>query len=306
MPTILVVDDSAVDRSIVGGLLKKQEDMTVEFANNGAEALEQLEKLSVDLVVSDLIMPEINGLELVKKVKEDYPLIPTILMTSKGNEQIAVEALQSGAASYAPKSVLAQSLLDTVNSVLSVATQEKSLARLICYLTESHCQFKLENDSSLIPPLIEFLQDDAIRIGVCSESDRVRVGVALDEALVNALYHGNLELSSELRDSDQKKYRHLVSERQKSPPYCDRRIHVEAHLSSTEVAICIQDEGPGFDPSSLPDPTDPANLENLGGRGVMLMKTFMDEVVFNDCGNQVTLVKRQNGSASAAGANGTS
>lgn len=306
MPTILVVDDSGVDRQIVSGLLKKQENMEVKFATNGAQALEQLEKLSIDLVVSDLIMPEINGLELVKKVKEDYPLIPTILMTSKGNEQIAVEALQSGAASYAPKSVLAQSLLDTVNSVLSVATHEKSMARLIRYLTKSHCQFRLENDSALIPPLIGFLQDDAIRIGVCDESDRVRVGVALDEALVNALYHGNLELSSELRDSDQKTYRRLVDERQQSQPYCRRRIHVEAHLTSKEVAIVIRDEGRGFDPASLPDPTDPTNLENLGGRGVMLMRTFMDEVVFNDRGNQVTLVKRRNGAASTIRENVTS
>jgi CheY-like chemotaxis protein/anti-sigma regulatory factor (Ser/Thr protein kinase) len=295
MPTILVVDDSGVDRQIVGGLLKKQENLTIEFATNGAEAVERLKQSPVELVVSDLIMPEMNGLELVKKVKEDFPLIPIILMTSKGNEQIAVEALQSGAASYAPKSVLAQSLLDTVNSVLSASNQTKSQARLIRYLTNSQCEFSLENDSSLIPPLIGFLQEDATRLGVCAEADRVRIGVALDEALVNALYHGNLELSSQLRDSDQKKYRQLVSERQQAPPFSERRIHVEAHLSSKEFAISIRDEGPGFDSTSLPDPRDPANLEALGGRGVMLMRTFMDEVRYNDRGNQVTLVKRQNG-----------
>jgi CheY-like chemotaxis protein/anti-sigma regulatory factor (Ser/Thr protein kinase) len=281
-------------------LLRKQENLTVEFANDGAEALERLARSPVELVVSDLIMPEVNGLELVKRVKEDFPLIPVILMTSKGNEQIAVEALQSGAASYTPKSVLAKSLLDTVNTVLSVSNQEKSQARLLRFLSKSQSEFKLENDSSLIPPLIGFLQDNATRMGICDDRDRVRVGVALDEALVNALYHGNLELSSQLRDSDQKRYRDLIAERQKSSPYQQRRIHVEANLSSKEFAISIRDEGPGFDPSSLPDPTDPANIESLGGRGVMLMRTFMDEVKFNEHGNQVTLVKRQKNSTPAA------
>lgn len=293
MPTILVVDDSDVDRKIVGGLLRKQEDLVVEFANNGAEALKQLERSTFELVVTDLIMPELNGLELVKKVKEDYPMVPIILMTSKGNEQIAVEALQSGAASYSPKSSLAKTLLDTVNTVLSVSHQEKNQARLIRCLTQSHVQLKLENDSSLIPPLIGFLQDDATRLGACDEADRVRVGVALDEALVNALYHGNLELSSDLRDADQAKYRRIVKERQQTSPYRDRRIYVEARLSNQEVAISIRDEGPGFDPTNLPDPTDPANLENIGGRGVMLMRTFMDDVQYNEQGNEVTLYKRQ-------------
>lgn len=302
MPTILVVDDSEVDRKIVGGLLSKRDDLAVEFAPNGAAAIERLEQGPVDLVVTDLIMPELNGLELVKQIKEEHSTIPTILMTSKGNEQIAVEALQSGAASYSPKSALAKSLLDTVNTVLSVSNQERNQARLLQCWTQSHVHFELKNDSSLIPPLIGFLQDDATRLGACDESDRVRVGVALDEALVNALYHGNLELSSDLRDSDDATYRQMIRERQQTPPYRDRRIFVDAQLTNEEVAIRIRDEGPGFDPSSLPDPTDPANLENIGGRGVMLMRTFMDDIEFNDDGNQVTLYKRHKNGLADTGA----
>ncbi len=55
----------------------------------------------------------------------------------------------------------------------------------------------------------------------------------------------------------------------------------------------IRDQGRGFDPNSLPDPTDPANLEKAAGRGVLLMRSFMDEVSYNDRGNSVTLVKRR-------------
>ena len=67
---------------------------------------------------------------------------------------------------------------------------------------------------------------------------------------------------------------------------------MKAKLCREEAVFVVQDEGPGFDPSSLPDPTEPANLERVSGRGVLLMRTFMDEVSYNQVGNEVTLVKR--------------
>ena len=66
-----------------------------------------------------------------------------------------------------------------------------------------------------------------------------------------------------------------------------------AKLSPAEAHFVIRDEGPGFDPSACPDPTDPANLEKRSGRGLLLIRTFMDEVAFNEAGNQITLVKRR-------------
>jgi anti-sigma regulatory factor (Ser/Thr protein kinase) len=118
--------------------------------------------------------------------------------------------------------------------------------------------------------------------------------VALEEALANALYHGNLEVSSSLREDDDRAYYALVEQRVRESPYRDRRIHVEAKLSREQAVFVIRDEGCGFDPALLPDPTDPANLEKSSGRGVLLMRTFMDEVCYNNVGNQVTLCKRRN------------
>ena len=70
-----------------------------------------------------------------------------------------------------------------------------------------------------------------------------------------------------------------------------RRVYVEAHLSRTEARFIVRDEGSGFDPGTLPDPRDPENLLKVSGRGVLIMRTFMDEVRFNSNGNEVTLVK---------------
>ena len=99
-------------------------------------------------------------------------------------------------------------------------------------------------------------------------------------------------MDSKLRESEDNAYRRLGDERTKQPPYCDRRVRVIATLTPSEARFVIRDDGPGFDSSTLPDPTDPQNLLKVSGRGVMLMRTFMDEVSFNEVGNEVTLVKR--------------
>jgi len=292
MPTVLVVDDSALDRRHIGELLDECPDLHVEYATDGGEALARIERAEPDLVVTDLIMPGVNGLELVTASRDRHPLVPVILMTSKGSEEVAVEALQLGAASYVPKHMLARQLPDTIYQVLAVSGRQRSYTRLMGCMTKSHCEFVLENDCSLIPPLVRYLQDSVGHFGFCADADRTRIGIALEEALANALCHGNLEIGSELRGTDEQAHDSLIQQRRGQAPYCDRRIHVQATLDITGATFHVRDEGPGFDPSQLPDPTDPENLEKCSGRGILLMRTFMDQVLFNDQGNAVTMLKR--------------
>jgi anti-sigma regulatory factor (Ser/Thr protein kinase) len=87
-------------------------------------------------------------------------------------------------------------------------------------------------------------------------------------------------------------YQALLEDRASAEPYCSRRIRVSARFDRNEARFTVADDGPGFDPGELPDPRAAQNLERLSGRGVLLMRTFMDEVSFNDRGNVVTMVKR--------------
>jgi serine/threonine-protein kinase RsbW len=96
--------------------------------------------------------------------------------------------------------------------------------------------------------------------------DIFAVHLAVDEALVNAVLHGNA-LDAE------------------------KRVHFCCWLSPRKVRVEITDEGPGFNPDTLPDPTDPAHMHCPGGRGVMLMRAFMSRVEFRDRGNHVVLEK---------------
>src|SRR5437762_8378930 len=292
MPTVLVVDDAAVDRKLVGGLLTKGSGFDVQFAASGEEALERLPAVAPAAIVTDLVMPGMSGLELVARVVTAHPGIPVILMTGKGSEEVAVKALKAGAASYVPKGSLHQYLLTTVEDVLEMVNERSSHTQLMNCLKRGHFQFVLGHDAGLIPLLINHVQSLVSSVGLCDEASVIRVCIALEEALRNALFHGNLELTSEQREGDPEVYQRLIDDRTSKEPYIGRRLHVTVEVTPTSGRFVIRDQGPGFDPAKLPDPTDPENIEKVSGRGLLLMRTFMDEVTFNETGNEVTMIKR--------------
>lgn len=98
--------------------------------------------------------------------------------------------------------------------------------------------------------------------------DLFGVRLALEEAIVNAIKHGNgLD--------------------------CRKEVRVQCKLSPERFWIEIADEGRGFRPDAVPDCTDPENLEKPSGRGIMLMRNYMNRVEFNESGNVVTMEKRR-------------
>jgi anti-sigma regulatory factor (Ser/Thr protein kinase) len=146
-----------------------------------------------------------------------------------------------------------------------------------------------------IQPLVGFFQDLMTQLALGNKNDLIRIGTALHEALVNGIEHGNLEVPSSLRAQDDRKpYLALIEKRRHEAPYRDRRVHVFARFCSDRATFIIRDEGPGFDAAGLPDPTDPVNFEKESGRGILLIRTFMDEVRFNATGNEITLIKLRN------------
>jgi len=99
-----------------------------------------------------------------------------------------------------------------------------------------------------------------------SPRDIFGVRLALEEALVNAIKHGN-----------------------RMDP--DKSVRIFCQIHDGKVRIEIEDEGSGFVPSEVPDPTEDANLDKPCGRGIMLMRAFLTLVEYNETGNRVTLEK---------------
>jgi CheY-like chemotaxis protein/anti-sigma regulatory factor (Ser/Thr protein kinase) len=283
--TVLVVDDSPVDRHLAGSIIGKMDGWHAVFAAHGREALDVLEHQLPplpDVVLTDLLMPEMDGLELVQAVRSKYPLLPVILMTAHGSEDVAIQALQKGAASYVPKKCLARDLAETLDQIVSTSQVNRNQQRILDSLVHHETRFAL----------VGHLEQTLERMRACEPSGMILVGVALHEALTNAILHGNLELDSTLRESDEKQYYQLAVQRREQEPYRDRRVHVHVTVDRQEAVFVVRDEGPGFDPAILPDPTDPANLGRVSGRGMLLIQTFMDRVEHNPKGNQITMVKR--------------
>lgn len=289
MATILIVDDSGVDRRVVGGIVQKAFECNVIYANDGEQAMAQIEQYRPDLVLTDLQMPNIDGLELTSQIRNRYPRIPVVLITAKGSEEIAAEALQKGAASYVPKHRLSDDLVDTIERVFAISESDNSSSRLMHYLVEERATFSLPNSPEMIPELVQHLQNALRSLPLGSEIQRQRVGLALREALDNAYFHGNLEIGSETLQ----RCVEIAQTRRFEAPYRDRRIHVEAEISREQAVFRVRDEGPGFDPSQLPQSIDVGLPEGVSGRGAILMRSIMDEVRFNEAGNEVTLVKHR-------------
>lgn len=291
--TVLVADDSPVDRRLTGRILEQDPTIRVIYAANGAEALGLIAAACPAAVVTDLQMPEMDGLALVRAVRDRYPSVPVILMTGKGSEEIAIEALRIGASSYVPKRNLAGVLIPVLDQVLTASRTDERRARISRALSERVSQYVLESDRSLVVPLVQVLREELIAFGLCDATGATRAGIALEEALLNAVYHGNLGVSSDLKLSGDGAFERTAAARRLEEPYRSRKVRVRAELTPAAATFVVEDEGAGFDVSQLPDPTDPANLLRPSGRGVLFMRVFMDEVRYNAIGNHVTLIKRR-------------
>jgi CheY-like chemotaxis protein/anti-sigma regulatory factor (Ser/Thr protein kinase) len=291
METILVVDDSMKARDVAAACLVNH-GMKPLFAENGRRALEIIAETAPDAVLTDLNMPEMNGLELVEHMRREYANIPVVLMTSRGGEDAAVKALRAGALSYVPKKELRGSLCDAMRTV-RVAVEATRRSGDAHATGDGESTFILGCEPHGTTALVSLLQEDLKQLSCCDETDIFQVGTALGEAFTNAIDHGNLELDSRVREEGHDVYEKLRQERCLQQPYRDRRVHVTQRVSKTAVTYIVRDEGNGFDVSGVPDPTQADNLLRASGRGLMLIRTFMDEVILNDTGNEITMVKRR-------------
>ena len=290
MSTLLVVDDSAVDRKLVSGLLSREPGWSVISCENGKEALALLDGPLPDLIVTDLQMPELNGLELVEAVKEEWPFIPVILLTARGSEQIAVDALHRGAATYVPKRRLGQDLVDAVRRILSFVEADRSHARLNHYLCRSTQVFELRNDLEQLEQLTRHVQQQLRCLPLGDETERLRVSLALEEALRNSCLHGNLELD-DLSSINRTELLQTTKARSSQRPHSQRHLRVTIDIDRDSARFTIQDEGTGFDHQAQLDAAVLDDQEHASTRGLALIRTIFDDVSFNERGNEVTLTK---------------
>jgi len=119
MARVLIADDSQFMRNILKNIIQKAGHEIVGEASNGREAVELFRTLNPDLVMLDIVMPEMDGLEALKKIMEINPSAKVIMCTGLGQQKLVVQAIESGAKGYIVKPFQAEFVIKEINRVLS-------------------------------------------------------------------------------------------------------------------------------------------------------------------------------------------
>jgi len=293
MAHVLVVEDNPVQAKHIDFILREAGYEVVGVAN-GMAALESIRSRIPAAVITDMHMPEMNGLALVQTLRHEFPNIPVIMTTDRGTEELAVEALRAGASSYIPKRNLARDAVPILEEILSVTASQQKRSEFLSRMTTAEYLFTLENNPDLIAQVVQQVETLLTSMQLFDESEQLRIGMAVHEATVNAMVHGNLEVSSDLKLGDWDAYHDMIAKRAQELPYSARRVYVTIRGErGGNLEIRVLDEGRGFDPSKLPDPTEAENLGIASGRGLLLIRTFFDDVRFNPKGTEIIMVKRR-------------
>ncbi|MDH4249528.1 MAG: ATP-binding protein, partial [Deltaproteobacteria bacterium] len=232
-----------------------------------------------------------------------------IVVSGHGDTEDVITALRLGARNFLRKPYSFTDLEEniTLESGRYRMIQEERTRRLREQATEQFL-VSVEGLSFSLPTRLEWVNPVTFRliqmmeaVGVCNENDRFNVALALIEIITNAVEHGNMGINGErkrqLKSEGDNFYASELVRLAELPEIKSRTITIQASINSQRAEITVSDEGEGFDYTDLPDPTDPENLFLPSGRGILLARTFLDEVLYKGRGNVVTLVKRHPGTA---------
>ncbi len=278
--TILVVDDSPTDRTLVTGLVSTtRPDWTVLAASAAAEGLTVLSDESVTAVVTDLFMPEMSGEEFLIEVRRQFPSVPVILITSKGDDEIAARSLELGAVNYVPKRRLAEDLVPAIDEILR-GMQEAALARdVLSHLVRSRTVFRIDSDLEQIRSLLQLIRERLETVESLQDENVRQLTDVVREALMNAYMHGGKRPEPESTP---------VGNDRKSPTaQAASIIEVQLSLYGDRLCFVITDQGSGFDTSTFHD-----DVGSNTGSGFRTMRLHMDSIEFNECGNRISLTKQ--------------
>ncbi len=264
--TILVVDDEENIRNVLESVFKGKGYGVIKAAN-GFEALKSVQEGLVDLAVIDLKMPGMDGMELLSRIKDHSAELPVVVMTGYADVETTAKALKAGASDFLAKPFGAQEIFHSVSRLLELRAVREENRKILPFFTftmDVEMPTRTDHVNGVIHYLTEHLKD----IELCESVQYSNMIIALYEALVNAMLHGN--------GGD-----------------AEKKVRLRAVIGFNEARFTVTDEGEGFVLDEIANPTNPKNLYKVSGRGIYLMQHFMDEVIYSDQGNEVTLVKRR-------------
>lgn len=259
---LLVDDDESILRLLSKILLSENHRVTTTM--NGTEAIELFKSGKFDLVITDMYMPEMDGLDVIRNLKDIEVNIPIIVLTAAGSVGNVVHSLKLGAFNYMTKPFNVNEVCEVVQKALLANASITSKRNFLQYLNHSTSSFRVTSDIAHLDEMSYFLNH---WLGFWSFKSIWQVQLAFTEAFTNAVCHGN--------GSDKSKF-----------------VQVEIAFARDRVNISIEDEGSGF---AVPDLSNYALKDDIysgSGRGIFLINSYMDSLSYNERGNRITMMKK--------------
>ena len=293
--TILVVDDEEIIRLTLEKMLARfgYRVVLLEAAEEVVNFLKKGE-VKVDLIITDINLKkmEMDGIELLRYINGLDETIPVVIISGYGNVEDAIRALRYGARDFIRKPFGVEDVASPVKAILRRKNEEVLIENFGKYTDYQKSVFKIPVDAGIINALSCKLTENLVPGEICNLTTAENITLALREAISNAMFHGNLEISSDIRETGGiKQFNEEIAKRKDLDKYKDRLVIVNFEQTADYVLYSIEDEGPGFDYKSLPDPKDPENFFKNSGRGLLIIGIHMDEVSWNNKGNIITLKK---------------
>lgn len=292
---ILVVDDSI---SMVDGLVKilQVSDYDADPAYNGQDALRKLSVKEYDLILCDIEMPGLTGLDLLKHVRQDLDEIPFILMTGFLEQEYFIRAIQLGATDFIRKPIDTEHLLNTIQLQINKKTEDSDVQKAIT-------KFDTAEISFVINPMM-FREVDFTKAFTIFFRNNLNLNTTMinelllctEEILYNALIHGTLKLNMKERTLNHNQYKEVIQEKLKNPDIAAKRIHIKlsVDLKSKTLVFTVEDEGDGFDYQYWLDKINNSQGIQLDeyGRGISIVYHLTDKLTFEKGGRRISIEKK--------------
>lgn len=300
MKVLIVEDDSAVSYFLEQVVTTAGHETRV--CGDGRMALELFADFNPDLIISDLMLPELNGIEILEEVRRTKNDTIFVMMTGHGSEELAIRALELRANNYLHKPIRHEALLNLIqkySELIRTRTMREEVKRMV---TRRKMSITIDNRLEIVSDVVDFLGEEAAPF--LSDTERVSIQLGLYELIINAIEHGNLginylEKNQALYESPQKLLE-LIRIRSEHGETAKKRVRIDFEYDGECLLWVITDEGDGFDWYSLPNPLSHENHENLNGRGIFLARFQFDELTFLGKGNRVRVIKRPGSEGNAA------
>ncbi|MCX7679045.1 MAG: response regulator [Spirochaetes bacterium] len=292
-PTILIIDEEEMTRFALQKKFLKQgyNVISLDKAEDALYLIKNEEK-KIDLLITDVKLRKMDGIELLRYLNTLETSIPVLVLTGQANLEDAIKALRYGAIDFIRKPFDVAEVLSVARNAIR-ARHEKEIADSVGkYLNYEKRQFIIGNDISACNVLSYKLTKNLPSSDFCNKTTAENLALALREAITNAMFHGNLEISSEIRtEKGINGFNEEIEKRRFEAPYKDRKVTITYEYTGNYVEYIIEDEGPGFDFTQLPDPRNPENFLKDSGRGILIIQIHMDEVSWNEKGNIIKMKK---------------